>query len=172
MNRILIIGSGGAGKSVFARRLGKLLELPVFHLDCYFWQPNWKQTPKEEWISTLDQILHYKRWIIDGNYSSTLEKRLMYADTVIYLDFPRRICIYRVIKRQTIYRNHPRYDITTGCKERIDFEFLKWIWRFRKERSPYILKLLNTANLGQLSVYRFTSPRQLSKWLQNLSKIR
>ncbi|MHA1520098.1 MAG: hypothetical protein ACTSRK_07935 [Promethearchaeota archaeon] len=88
MQRLLIIGSGGAGKSVCARQLASILNLPVHHLDRYFWQPNWVKTPKEEWLQQLQTLLEQDRWIIDGDYGSTLEHRLQYADAIIYLDYP------------------------------------------------------------------------------------
>ncbi len=166
MRRILIIGSGGAGKSVCARQLGHILQLPVFHLDCYFWQPNWVQTPKEEWLQQLQTLLEQDHWIIDGNYGSTMAHRLQYADTIIYLDYPIRISLYRALKRQNIYQNRIRDDITEGCEERLDREFLLWIWNFRKNRRPGILELL--AKHPNKQFIHLTKPGALKKWLSDL----
>ncbi|MHA1617727.1 MAG: AAA family ATPase [Promethearchaeota archaeon] len=166
MQRILIIGSGGAGKSVCARQLASILNLPVHHLDRYFWQPNWVKTPKEEWLQQLQTLLEQDRWIIDGNYGSTLEHRLQYADAIIYLDYPTRISLFRALKRQIFYRNRIRDDITEGCKERLEREFLTWIWNFRKNRRPRILELL-VKHPEKLFVH-FTKPKALKKWLHGL----
>ncbi|TFH30278.1 MAG: AAA family ATPase [Promethearchaeota archaeon] len=167
MQRILIIGSGGTGKSVCARQLGHILKLPVFHLDCYFWQPNWVQTPKEEWLQQLQILLEQDRWIIDGNYSRTLVHRLQYADTVVFLDYPTRISLYRALKRQIFYRNRRREDITEGCKERLEREFLLWIYNFRKNRRPGILELL--AKHPNKQLIHLIKPKDLKKWLFELA---
>ena len=79
--RILIIGSGGAGKSTLARRLGELTGIPVIHLDAHYWLPGWVVTPKEEWAGKVDALLQGDRWIMDGNFGSTLKQRLVTAQS-------------------------------------------------------------------------------------------
>lgn len=167
MQKILIIGSGGTGKSTLARQLGKILNLPVFHLDRYFWRPNWVQTPHEEWIQQIQQLIEQESWIMDGNYSSTLPQRLQYADTVIFLDFSTIVAMYRVLKRQVVHRKRKRTDITDGCEERLDLTFLKWVWNFRKTRRPKILTLLEEN--PQINSIHLTSPKKLTHWLRNLN---
>src|SRR6266404_5200610 len=122
MKKILIIGSGGAGKSTFAARLGKVLELDVIHLDKLYWKPGWVETPKEEWKEIVEEIVKRDSWIIDGNYGGTREIRLRACDTVILLDTPRYICIYRILKRALLYRNRTRPDMGTSCREKLDLE--------------------------------------------------
>ena len=119
MKRIVVIGSSGSGKSTLARQLGAGLNLPVFHLDKYFWHPGWIGTPKDEWKSQVENLALGDSWIIDGNYRDTLDIRLKMADTIIFLDLPRLICAWRVIKRRIQYRNHPRPDIAEGCQESV-----------------------------------------------------
>jgi adenylate kinase family enzyme len=76
MRRVLVIGSGGAGKSTFATRLAQLTGLPLFHLDALYWKPGWVETPKEVWSRTMGQLIAGARWVMDGNYGGTLEQRL------------------------------------------------------------------------------------------------
>ena len=98
MKRILIIGSGGAGKTTLARQLGKLLDLPVVHLDALYWQPGWTETPKQVWNDKIQDLLLQDSWVMDGNYGGTLDQRIVAADTIIFLDISRLTCLFRVIK--------------------------------------------------------------------------
>ncbi|WP_306795338.1 AAA family ATPase [Cohnella sp. GbtcB17] len=100
MNRILIIGSAGSGKSTLSQRISEELKLPVIHLDKYYWKPNWVPTPNEEWDNFVIEATNQEQWIMDGNYTRTLDLRLKRADTVIFLDLSRWLCLYRIIKRR------------------------------------------------------------------------
>jgi len=117
MKRVIIIGSSGAGKSTLARMLGRQLQLPVIHLDRYYWRPGWVGMPFAEWESVMTRFAQKARWIIDGNYRATLDVRLHYADTVLFLDLPPWLCAWRLIKRRVQYRNQTRPDIAEGCHE-------------------------------------------------------
>ena len=97
MNRVLVIGSSGAGKSTFSRRLAEITGLPLIHLDRLFWKPGWVETDRAEWSEVVAQALEGERWIIDGNYSGTMKMRLAVCDTVIFLDLSRFLCTYRVL---------------------------------------------------------------------------
>ena len=125
MKRIILIGSGGSGKSTLARQLGDKLKLNVYHLDALFWKPNWVGVPKNEQIEVQNELVEKEEWIIDGNYGGTIDIRLKSADTIIFLDVHRTICVYRAFKRMLQYRNKTRPDMGAGCKERLDFGFLK-----------------------------------------------
>ena len=133
MKRVIVIGSGGAVKSTFARRLGEVTRLPVIHLDSHFWRPNWEPTPKDEWKAKVEELIKGETWIIDGNFGSTRELRMQAADTIIMLDLPRRVCMYRAIKRAILYYGKKRPDMGEGCTEKIDLEFLLWIWNYPKQ---------------------------------------
>lgn len=130
MKRILVIGSGGAGKSTFSRKLGEVTGIDVIHLDSIYWRPNWEKTPKDEWESTVAELVRRDSWIMDGNFGGTREMRIKASDTVILLDIPRYICLYRVIKRAIAYRGKHRPDMAAGCNEKVDPEFLSWIWNY------------------------------------------
>lgn len=87
MRKVAIIGSGGAGKSTLARKLGEILDIPVYHLDAIFWRPNWEPIERDELIEKTMEIQETDDWIIDGNYNTTMDFRLQQADTVIFLHF-------------------------------------------------------------------------------------
>jgi len=101
MKKIAIIGSPGAGKSTFARRIGEITGIEVFYLDQLFWKPGWVKTPRPEWIELQQRIVKGESWIIDGNYGATMDIRIQAADTVIFLDFPRRVCLWRLPSGQS-----------------------------------------------------------------------
>ena len=98
MKKIVLIGSGGSGKSTLARQLGERLKIKVYHLDALFWKPNWVGVPKDEQTKVQNDLVKKESWIIDGNYGGTMDIRLNAADTIIFLDIPRTICLYRAFK--------------------------------------------------------------------------
>ena len=132
MERILIIGCSGSGKSRLARKLGQKLGLPVIHLDQLWWTENWQNVTVEEFDSRLAMALNMDRWIIDGNYSRTMGVRLSQCDTVIYLDFSRWACLLGMCQRLLSSRGKTRPDMPARCPERFSWEFVKWIWDFNK----------------------------------------
>lgn len=171
MRRISIIGSGGAGKSTLARALGDLLNLPVIHLDAVHWKPGWVETPKGEWRTVVQELIGNDEWIIDGNYGGTMEMRLAASDTVFYLDYPRRVCIYRALRRCITYYNRTRPDMGPGCNEKLDFEFLAWIWNFPNRSGAEIEKRLSALN-DSVRVIRHRSPAETSRFLSKLKEAR
>ena len=145
MERIIIIGCGGAGKSTLARKLGEVLDLPVVHLDKLFWKPGWVETTAEEFDALLAMELAKDQWIMDGNFNRTMPERMKRCDTIIYLDFSRFACLMGVLKRIITTYGKVRPDMGEGCPERIDLEFLKWVWNFNKNKRESYYKLLNEA---------------------------
>ena len=142
MERIVIIGCGGAGKSTLARQLGKKLNIPVVHLDKLWWKPNWVETSREEFDAKLAQELAKPRWIMDGNFNRTINQRVDRCDTLIYLDFNRVACLMGVLKRVITTYGKVRPDMGEGCPERFDFSFLKWVWNFNNDHRPTYYQLM------------------------------
>ncbi|WP_152391876.1 DNA topology modulation protein [Paenibacillus guangzhouensis] len=168
MNRILIIGSPGSGKSTFSQVVGDILSLPVIHLDRYYWKPNWVSTPKEEWEQFLMDIAGQDQWIIDGNYNGTLDLRLRYADTVIFLDMPRLLCIYRILKRRIQYHGKTRPDLNEACPERLDGSFFRWVWNYNKHTRQQVLQRLEQLDPNK-RVFVLKSRREVSAFIDQLT---
>lgn len=167
MKKILIIGSGGAGKSTLARRLGEATGIEVVHLDKLHWQPGWVEPPKAEWHKTVEKAIAKESWIMDGNYGGTMEIRLAACDTVIFLDFPRAVCLYRVIKRRLIYRNTNRPDMGAGCNEKIDLDFLNWVWTFPARAKAGIEERLKRFERDK-TIIRLGSKREVEAFLTKI----
>lgn len=139
-NKIILIGAAGSGKSYFAKELSKITGHSLIHLDCEFWKPNWIKTPKEEWIEKQNDFIKGDKWIIDGNYNSSMELRFTAADLIIFLDINRVVCLWSVFKRH----GKKRTDLPEYLDEVYDkefFEFLKWIWTYPKTGRARVLKL-------------------------------
>ena len=149
MKRILIIGSGGAGKSTFARELGAILGLPVIHLDQVYWKPGWEKPSKSEWARTVERLVAQHEWIMDGNFGGTLPQRIKRADAIILLDISRWVCLWRVAKRAIKYRGRHRPDMPPGCQERFDLEFIRWIWSYPSKSRPAKMAFLSATGPDQ-----------------------
>jgi adenylate kinase family enzyme len=139
MRRVLVLGSPGSGKSTFARKLGDVAGLPVIHLDQLFWEPGWVQVPNEVFLQRLRDVLAREKWIIDGNFASTLDLRVPHADQIILLERSRLACVARVGRRVALSHGITREDMAPGCPEKLDFEFLKYVWRFPAKLWPETL---------------------------------
>jgi adenylate kinase family enzyme len=168
MKRILVIGSGGSGKSTLARRLGAATGIEVVHLDKLHWQPGWNEPEKQEWSKTVRQILKGDSWIIDGNYSGTMEMRMRTADTIIFLDLPRTVCVWRILKRVARYHNTNRPDVAEGCNEKFDLKFLKWIWDYPVRTKPRVESLLNKFQ-DKIRIVRLKSSKEVENFIKDLS---
>jgi adenylate kinase family enzyme len=112
--------------------------LPLIHLDRVFWQPGWVETPREAWRSKVAALAAQERWIMDGNFDSSLDLRLPRADTLIWFDYPAWRCLWRALKRVGASYGRVRPDMGDGCPERIDFDFLRYIARFNQIQRPRI----------------------------------
>ena len=154
MERILIIGCGGAGKSTLARKLGEKLGIPVVHLDKLFWKPGWVESAPEEIDAKIMEELRKPKWIMDGNFNRTLPQRVKYCDTIIYLDFSRTACLMGVVKRILTTYGTVRPDMGEGCPERFDLEFLKWVWNYNKNKRERNYRLLNEAEHAETIVLK------------------
>lgn len=164
MRRVLIIGPCGSGKSTLARDVAPRLGMPLVHMDQLGWQPGWIETGKAELFTRLAQVVAQDSWLIEGNYGSTLAVRLARADTVIYLDYPILICLWRLARRITTLRGQSRPDMPADCPERFDAAFFWYVMNWNTGPRPRTEAAL--ANFeGEL--VRLKSPAQLVRWRES-----
>ena len=170
MKRVMVIGSGGAGKSRFSLELARRTGLPVIHLDREYWQPGWQHMPEPEWEAKVATLVQGERWIIDGNYGGTMHLRIAAADTVVFLDIPRLVCTWAVITRWLRFRRSSRPDMAPGLNDKLDLAFLRWIWGYANTRRPGILP-----QLGELPattrVVRLTSRAAMREFLASVPNV-
>jgi adenylate kinase family enzyme len=158
MNRILVIGNAGAGKSTLARRLGVKFGLPVIHLDSQFWRHGWQIPESQAWRQQVTALVASSEWVMDGNYANTFDIRMPRADTLVWLDYPRDICMRRVLKRTIIGYGRTRSDLAEGCPDRFDIAFLRYVWSFPVKHRPRIVAGIAQFG-GHLRVIRLSSDR-------------
>ena len=149
MERVVILGPGGAGKSTLARRLGERTGLPVMELDKHFWSADLRPLPTDQWRTRQSELVKGEEWIADGDLGpyDVLEPRLRAADTVIVLDFPRWRCAWRSVRRS---RERP--------------EFWKWLWTWRRQSRPQLLAAIATF-ADHADVETLASPAAVDRWL-------
>lgn len=168
MKRIAILGNCGAGKSTLARALGAKLGLPVVHLDAVFWRPGWVESDKAQFDQAVLDLTGGDAWVMDGNYSRTLDARLEAADMIVFLDFPRLLCVWRVVKRRFQYAGKSRPDMAPGCPEKVEMEFLRWIWGYPQRGRPRALLAVQQGRDAGKAVVHLRRPRDVRRFLEDL----
>jgi adenylate kinase family enzyme len=166
MKRVAIVGPGGAGKTTFARRLGERTGLPVVHLDELYWRPGWVGTPDDEWRETVTRLAAADEWILDGNYSRTLDVRARAADTVLLFDYAPLGNLARALRRSL--SNYGKEMQAPGCPEHFDVEFLRWILNYRTRSRPRVLEHLETCG-PDVDVRVLRRPRDARRFLASLT---
>lgn len=167
MQRILVIGSGGAGKSTAAVAIGAALGLPVIHLDARYWSAGWVPMESEAWRAHVMRLTREPAWVMDGNYGGTLPVRLAACDTVVFLDLSRWVCLARVVRRAWRHRGRSRPDMTPGCPERLTWAFMWWVWTYPSRRRPGVLQQC-AALPASTKVHVLRRPRDVREFLDGL----
>lgn len=167
MQRVLVIGSGGAGKSTLAVRLAERTGLPVIHLDALYWRAGWQEPSEEEWAAKVGELIRGPRWIMDGNYGGTLDMRLAACDTAIFLDVSRMRCLWRILRRRVRFHGRSRPDMVEGCPERLNWEFTAWIWTYPIRRRPTIMRQLSALRPDQRAIV-LRSDAEVEAFLQSV----
>ena len=165
MKKIIIIGAPGTGKSTLATILQDITQLSVTHLDSLYWKPVWSKIPDAAWVALQHELIQDEEWIIDGNYLSTMDIRLQAADTIIFLDLPRYLYLWRVIKRQFFSWRTPRPDIAKGCRQKITWKYLYELWNFPKnDRKLLLEKLLKVSDKKRC--IQLTSKKEVNHFIE------
>lgn len=169
MKKVLVLGCPGSGKSIFSTELGKITGLPVIHLDAHYWKAGWLATPTDEWRKVVSNLMSkHERFIMDGNYSGTLDLRIKEADTIYYFNLPRPLCLYRVVKRRIKHHGRTRADMADGCEEKVDLEFLTYIWNFKKKKQHQMEAFLKEAHHNK-QVIIFKKTHEADSYLKKLA---
>jgi adenylate kinase family enzyme len=169
LKRILIVGCCGAGKSTLARKIHALTQLPLIHLDQEYWLPGWVEPGKKEWEQKVGGLIRAEKWIIDGNYGGTLDLRISRADTVIFLDASRWVCLFRVIKRILLHYGRVRPDSAAACPERFSWEFIKYVYRFQDAKRPALITHMKTLAEDR-EVFILRSDGEIRAFLRKIEK--
>jgi len=141
-NRIILVGNCGSGKSWLAKHIASITGFPLFHLDKEIWQPGWVMPSTDEKIAIQQRLISGQRWIIDGNYNSTMEMRFAAADLVVFLDINRVTCILSAMKRTGKKRSDlPDYLDEPKVFSRDFFDFCKWIWSYPETGRKTVMDL-------------------------------
>ena len=163
MNRVIVIGCPGSGKSVFSRALHEKTGIPLYHLDNLYWNADRTKVDHDVFLAKMQEILESDAWILDGNYQSTMEKRITYCDTVFFLDYPLEVCLSGVLARQ----GKTRADMPwTEAPGETDAAFLSFIEQYAAQSRPIVLSLLGRYKNREIHV--FTDRAQADDFLNGL----
>lgn len=166
--KILIVGSPGAGKTYFSREIAEITGLPLIHLDKYFHVKKHNYyDDREAWVKRVQEFVEEPRWIIEGNYGATMYERMKAADQVIFLDYPTYIAVGRMLKRRVQYSKKPRDEMPTEWKEKIEPSFARFVAQFRKTQRPRIVKYIQDSGVKAIFL---KNPREAKQYLSELEK--
>lgn len=164
--RIMVIGSPGSGKSTFSIKLAKITGIKLIHLDKEFWNYGWIETPREEWVEKQKSLICGDEWIVDGNFNGTIDIRIEKADTVICFNLSRVVCLMSYFKRVITNLGKIRIDMPEGCPEKLDFEFMKFIWNFPKTSGQSNIDRLGKGKDKQIIVFK--NRREANQYIKEL----
>ncbi|MGY2806467.1 DNA topology modulation protein [Bradyrhizobium sp. USDA 4506] len=170
MQRVLVMGSSGSGKSTFARRLSAMTGIPAVSIDALFWKPGWVESGRDEFERRMTEAAQEPRWIMDGNYmrhgAGQLRREL--SDTIIWFDLPRSTCMLGIFRRIAGSYGQVRPEMAEGCPEKIDLEFFRYVWTYRRQQRPKLIEYFAGLRLDQ-SLVCFTDRAQADDYLKRLA---
>ena len=158
MKKVIVIGCPGSGKSTVSRALHNKTGIPLYHLDMMYWNADKTTVEKSVFLERLSAVLEKDEWIIDGNYGSTMELRMAACDTVVFLDYPLKVCLDGIKER----RGKPRSDMPWIETEE-DAEFIEFIRNYNEQQKPKVLDLLE--KYGDKNIIVFKSREQTDAFL-------
>ncbi|MGY3527427.1 DNA topology modulation protein [Bradyrhizobium sp. USDA 4452] len=171
MQRVLVMGSSGSGKSTFARRLSATTGIPTVSIDALYWKPGWIESDKSEFEHSMIAAAREPRWIMDGNYTryGAGELRRERSDTIIWFDLPRSACMLGIFRRIAGSYGQVRPEMAEGCPEKIDLEFFRYVWTYRQQQRPKLLEYFKGLRADQALVC-FTDRVQADHYLESVAR--
>ena len=166
VERVAIVGCGGSGKSYVARQLGRLLDLPVVHMDAVYFDDQWNPLPMERFEAVQRELVAAPRCVMDGNYNSTVQVRLEAADTVVFMDLPTRVCLWGILSRQL--RHGRGQNDQSGVYNRITLDVLRYVLGYRRKMRPRVLAKIHRHASGARLIM-LTSRRQTRRFLRHVA---
>jgi len=151
MNKIIVIGCPGSGKSTLSRNLNRITGIPLFHLDMMYWNPDRTIVDAAIFHQRIIDIMKKSKWIMDGNYGSTLELRLKECDTVIFLDYPLEICLEGIRERRGKERTDMPWVEAEGEE---DIEFLEFVKNYHSQNRPQVMELLEQYSGKNIFIFK------------------
>ena len=166
--KIAIVGNAGSGKSTLAQELHTILQIPLYHIDHYFWKPGWQEPDRAEFEKIHNALCDQESWIIEGMAIRFAQYRFAKADIIIFLDFPRYLCFYRMFKRTFKYFGTVYFASAPGCCERgPSWKFLKFMWQFKHKQRATIRAFL-AHHAAQKKIYVLTPNDKKDVFIQSL----
>ncbi|MFD8645095.1 MULTISPECIES: topology modulation protein [Streptomyces] len=166
MKKVAIVGCGGSGKSFLARELGRILDAPVTHLDAAFYDDEWNALPLDKFANLQRELVAQPRWVIDGNYNSTLQIRLDACDTVVLMDVSTVAALYGIFSRQI---RHGAGHKGNGVHNRINWGVIKYVATYRRKMRPRVMSKIEEFASGRAEVVLLTSRGQTRRWLRKVA---
>jgi adenylate kinase family enzyme len=171
MRRIIVVGCQGSGKTSLALKLGRKLGLPVVHLDVLYWRPGWKASDQASFRVRVADAVAGEGWVVDGSFSGlAFDLTLARADTLIVIERPRWLCLWRIARRSAFDRDVTRSDLPEGCPEQFDWNLMLDAWRYNADRRPRI-EAERLKYGAQIPVIRLSSDRQIEEFIDASSPV-
>jgi adenylate kinase family enzyme len=167
MNRITIVGCSGGGKSTLARAVGAALGLPVVHLDALFWRPGWVESDPEPFRAAVDRALAGERWVSDGTFTSVADICFARADTIVWIDQPIPLCLWRALWRSLTSLGRTRADLAPGCPEKIDFAFYHYIVTWNRSARQRLQTAIDVFG-PRARLIRLRNDVEIAAWVSDL----
>lgn len=177
MQRVSVVGTSGSGKTTFAAALAERLGVPHIELDSIYHQPGWVPLPDAEFVSAVTEAVLGDAWVVDGNYSIARDIVWELADTVVWLDYPRRVAMYRIIKR-TLWRGVMRRELWNGNREKLGNIFKRdpmeniiiWAWTTYPDRRRRYAEMMQDPQWRHVAFARLRTRRDARDFLSHASK--
>lgn len=170
IQKVSIISMPGSGKSTLAKHLAKNTKIPVYHLDNYCWKANWERVDLQTYTQKHKQLCLQNNWIIEGMNVSIVDIRLQHSDIIIWLDIPRRVCIYNIFKRLWKYYGTNVPDMPKGCKQKLTKQFIQFIlWVYKNHTPTRLLLKKKLASYSHKKIYILDSYKNVRKFLHTMN---